>query len=410
VIWNYSSTTELSRNYTANKTPEFGHLTIFRTVKLHFSTAMILKNATPIQASALKDNPRLAMLQLTDNRLVQAFFDWLTGYYLTPPLWKSAPSLELIYGTLQYTGGLAIALTHWQLIPLGCWLSVAGAAQLQEVAHFCAHNAFFPQYLTYNHLLGCLLTLLTGKKPFPLFKEDHLLIHHPPKNLATMNDKGNTPYLVEELGFEFAEELDFYWQNLGKVLISPQFYGKTCLSRLTNLLKAPVYYQLATLVLLLLACMFVWLTHSWVICLLWFLFTQLGTYAAALLQQLPEHNWAYEAEEHEGAKSQVIGKSFALYLGAYPPLSSNWLEWLKWYAALVGAVFIRLTVLPVNLGAHCVHHATPNDRNWANQLVTLRAFQDGSVKGWERYRFSEVWGYLNALNYVFVGFSLRRKS
>ncbi|MCZ8163596.1 MAG: fatty acid desaturase, partial [Microcystis sp. LE19-196.1B] len=125
------------------------------------------------------------MLQLSDNRLVQAFFDWLTGYYLAPPLWKSTPSLELIYGILQYIGGLAIALSHWQLIPLGWVLSVAGAAQLQEIAHFCAHNAFFPQYPTYNHLLGCLLTLITGKKPFPLFKKDHLLIHHPPKNLAT---------------------------------------------------------------------------------------------------------------------------------------------------------------------------------------------------------------------------------
>jgi len=36
----------------------------------------------------------------------------LLGY---PPLWESTPSLELLYGLLQYTGGLAIALTHWQL-------------------------------------------------------------------------------------------------------------------------------------------------------------------------------------------------------------------------------------------------------------------------------------------------------
>jgi hypothetical protein len=371
---------------------------------------MILKNSTPTQASALKDNPRLAMRQLTDNHLVQAFFDWLTGYYLTSPLWKSTPSLELLYGTLQYTGGLAIALTHWQLIPLGCWLSVAGAAQLQEVAHFCAHNAFFPQYPTYNHILGCLLTLLTGKKPFPLFKQDHLLIHHPPKNLASMNDKGNTPYLVEELDFEFGQEEPFYWKNLGKVLLSPQFYGQTFLSRLTNLLKAPISYQIATLIVLLLAFVGAGLTHSWLICLLWAVFTQLGTYAAALLQQLPEHNWAYEAEEDEGAKSQVINKSLAIYLGTYPPRSGNWLEWLRWYTELGAAVFIRLTIFPVSLGAHCLHHATPNDRNWANQLYTLRVFQAGSVKGWERYKFSEVWGYLNALNYVFVGFSLRKKA
>ncbi|MFM7880577.1 MAG: fatty acid desaturase [Microcystis panniformis] len=371
---------------------------------------MILKKPTPTQASALRDNPRLGMLQISDNRLVQAFFDWLTGYYLAPPLWKSTPSLELIYGILQYIGGLAIALSHWQLIPLGWVLSVAGAAQLQEIAHFCAHNAFFPQYPTYNHLLGCLLTLITGKKPFPLFKKDHLLIHHPPKNLATMNDKGNTPYLVEELGFEFGQEEAFYWQNLGKLLLSPKFYGETFLSRLTNLLKAPINYQIATLIVLFLASVCAGLTHSCLICLLWAVFTQLGTYAAALLQQLPEHNWVYEADDNEGAKSQVIGKSFALYLGAYPPRSDHWLEWLKWYIELVGAVFIRLTILPVSLGAHCLHHATPNDHNWANQLYTLRAFQTGSVKGWQRYQFLEVWGYRNSLNYVFVGFSLRGKS
>ncbi|TYT69241.1 fatty acid desaturase, partial [Microcystis aeruginosa KLA2] len=70
---------------------------------------MILKKPTPTQASALRDNPRLGMLQLSDNRLVQAFFDWLTGYYLALPLWKSTPSLELLYGILQYIGGLAIA-------------------------------------------------------------------------------------------------------------------------------------------------------------------------------------------------------------------------------------------------------------------------------------------------------------
>ncbi|MFM6408283.1 MAG: fatty acid desaturase, partial [Microcystis sp.] len=142
---------------------------------------------------------------------------------------------------------------------------------LQEIAHFCAHNAFFPQYPTYNHLLGCLLTLITGKKPFPLFKKDHLLIHHPPKNLATMNDKGNTPYLVEELGFEFGEEEAFYWQNLGKLLLSPKFYGETFLCRLTNLLKAPINYQIATLIVLFLASVCAGLTHSCLSCLLWVL-------------------------------------------------------------------------------------------------------------------------------------------
>lgn len=49
---------------------------------------MILKKPTPTQASALRDNPRLGMLQLSDNRLVQAFFDWLTG------LLPCSPSLE----------------------------------------------------------------------------------------------------------------------------------------------------------------------------------------------------------------------------------------------------------------------------------------------------------------------------
>jgi hypothetical protein len=99
------------------------------------------------------DLPRLAMKKLTThwspclNRLTQSYFDWLTGYYLQPPLWESNPWLELAYGLFQYVGGLAIVTISvmcatWWTMPFGWWLSIAGAAQLQEVVHFCAHEVF----------------------------------------------------------------------------------------------------------------------------------------------------------------------------------------------------------------------------------------------------------------------------
>ena len=374
---------------------------------------MLLKSDPSTQ-----DHPRKAMFELTANaprwihRPVQAFFDWLTGYYLTPPLWKSNPWLELLYGVTQYTGGLGLVslgfLSYkWELIPLGISLSVAGAAQLQEVAHFCAHNAFFAN-ATHNYVLGCAITLLTGKKPFPIFKASHLLIHHPPLILGTMEDEGNTPYLVKDLGFAFGEDLDFYPKHLGQILLSPWFYWDTARSRLINLGKAPQSYKIATMILGFLVALLMHLTQTWLIGLSWWILTQLGSYGAALLQQLPEHDWGYQPYPQEGAKSQVVNKSFVLYLGSAPPKSKFGLSWVKWFASLGIDVVIRLTLLPVTLSAHGVHHALPNDRNWANQLVTLKDFQAGSIKGWDSYQFLEVWGYFKGLNHVFLNLSKRK--
>lgn len=256
-----------------------------------------------------------------------------------------------------------------------------------------------------NDRLGCTITLLTGKKPFSLFKESHLLIHHPPKILATMEDTGNTPYLVDDLGFALGEDPQFYWRHLSKTLLSPKFYWDNSLSRLSNLAKAPLSYQVWTVFFLSLSSLIMSLTHTWHIGLTWWILTQLGTYAAALLQQLPEHLWSYEAQANEGAKSQIVNKSFILYLKLTPPHSYNIFSCLEFTAQIGLDILIRLTLLPVTLPAHGLHHALPNDKNWANQLVHLRDFQQGLINGWTSYHFQEVWGYFNALNYVFFGLS-----
>jgi len=110
-------------------------------------------NKTP-KSLPIAKTPRHAMEELTQtfpqwlHRLIQAFFDWVTGYYLYPPLWQSSPSLELLYGISQYFGGLglvilAFTLSYWLLLPVGYWLSVAGAAAIQEVTHFLCHETFF---------------------------------------------------------------------------------------------------------------------------------------------------------------------------------------------------------------------------------------------------------------------------
>lgn len=137
---------------------QLGITTIQAKVIQFFSNIMILKSApsTPkkVDVQDKLNHPRFALLRLTINSsqwihcLVQAFFDWLTGYYITPPLWHSNSYLELLYGIVQYFGGLGLVILAfvqgwWLLISVGACLSVAGAAQLQEIAHFCVHNAFF---------------------------------------------------------------------------------------------------------------------------------------------------------------------------------------------------------------------------------------------------------------------------
>ena len=101
-------------------------------------------------------NLRLVLYKLTESWpswlhfLTQAFLDWLTGFYLSSPLWRSTPLLELLYGFTQYGGGLGLVIfihslpmIWWWLIPIGIWMSVAGAAQFQELAHHASHNRFF---------------------------------------------------------------------------------------------------------------------------------------------------------------------------------------------------------------------------------------------------------------------------
>ncbi len=135
------------------------------------SKSMKLTKPTPRQNVCKGDDPhlisyeigeaqnlRLALYKLTESwpnwlhLLIQAFLDWLTGFYLSGPLWRSTPLLELVYGLCQFSGGFwliifvyALPITWWWLIPFGILLSVAGAAQLQEVAHFAAHDRFFIQ-------------------------------------------------------------------------------------------------------------------------------------------------------------------------------------------------------------------------------------------------------------------------
>ncbi len=257
-----------------------------------------------------------------------------------------------------------------------------------------------------NYLLGSILTLITGKKPFPLFRTSHLLIHHPPKILGSMSDTGNTPLLLE-LGFSFGEDPDYYWQKLLQVMLTPSFYWTTFVNRVSALAKAPLFYKVAVVAFFASGLILLNLTHTLGISLFWWFSTQVASYPAALMQQLIEHDWAYLPLPKENAKSLVVNKSLVIYLGSHPPESSNICSWLGWFAKMGLNILIRITFLPVSLPAHGLHHALPNNKNWANQVFALRAFQSGQERGWQAYRFKEVWGFRNALRLVFQGFSDR---
>jgi hypothetical protein len=252
-----------------------------------------------------------------------------------------------------------------------------------------------------NDFIGNSITLIIGNTPFPIFKHNHILIHHRPHILATMDDAGNLPYLIE-LGFLKGKTEEYYQNLLRKICTSPKFYWDKFCAQLRHLKQAPLNYKLQTLMLLLVCSVTMTLTQTWIIGLLWAIPTQLGSAAAGLYQHLPEHNWGYEALPGEGAKSQIINKSFIIYLGSSPPKSKSLAEWTRWLSEMfVISPIIRMTFFPVALPGHALHHALPRDRDWPNQLVRLRTFQAGQIPNWQPYRFHEVWGYQQALAYVF---------
>jgi len=254
--------------------------------------------------------------------------------------------------------------------------------------------------MTKKTLIGWILTLITGKKPFPLFMYAHLIIHHPPQNTGTMKDEGNTPYLVN-LGFIPGQNIEYYRKRLLAIMVSPSFYWNTFCDRIIQLTQAPLAYQIAVVGLVIFCGIIMTLTHSWHIGLTWWILTQLGTYPAALLQQLVEHDWWSQPEPNADAKSLIVNKSLVLYLASYPPRDQNILAWLRWFAQMGLNILIRMTFLPVTLTAHALHHALPNNKDWANQVYNLRAFQQGKVKGWKNHQFKEVWGFKQALDYIF---------
>lgn len=386
---------------------------------------------TPCKDNTPKTNHRQQLRNLTAglppylywlHRLLQAYFDWLSGYYLMPPLWRSTPWLELFYGLAQYFGGATIFITalsnsklSWLLpiiLPVGLGLTVAGIAQLQEVVHFCAHNVFAVKIKLINGLVGNALTLLIQTKPFPVFQKNHLNLHHDPRILVTMEDVGNTPFLINELGFKPGQNVNFYWERLKKILGFPSFYLRGFAGRFIELLKAPLYYRLLTLLWFAGVSLAVTLTNSWRVFLLWLILTQFAGYGAALLQQLPEHDWGrYESESSESPKAMIVNKSFVIYLGSAPPEGSLYqqpLAWFWWCGEMAGHTVVRLIFLPLALPGHALHHALPLQKDWPNQLSYLQDFQ-AATPGWPS-KFREIWGFWRAIEFVFASLSAAKET
>lgn len=183
-----------------------------------------------------------------------------------------------------------------------------------------------------------------------------------------------------------------YWRKFRQTLLSPQFHWFFLKARLkANLIDAPLYRQLMSIVFILAVVTAVTVTQSWTTFIVAWLFPLTFLYhISALCQICSEHLW--------GAEGNIESKSHGRFCGETPPFGGNFPNWLGWTLKML------LYHLPVRVGVlsdpeicpHDHHHHYPkDDKNWANAVYNRQEQVDAGAN------YREFWGIHNAMEAVF---------
>ncbi|MCB9831648.1 MAG: fatty acid desaturase [Planctomycetes bacterium] len=324
------------------------------------------------------DDPRETMASLP--RFMQPFLTWLTGM---PRLgeralirwspWSRLASYLLLLG-------LGILLSAWAfvsggaallLLPLG-WLIVSGTQRALYIViiHNAVHDAFSPRPLV-NRLVAEVLSTLLFLNGYDRFKEDHARWHHG-KKLATPEDPDGQ-FLIA-LGFGPGRSRRESWKLLGRALFSPRFHGAYLKQRfLTNLIEAPLYRRLMSILLLVGLAVLVIGSGCWALFFVtWFLPLAFFYQQSSLIQMMSEHHWLLPDDER-GPRGRNL--TFGRHLGDPFPArgSSPWSKLRFFLRLFLVHLPARLWVLVgSDLHVHDFHHRHPRG-DWANATFARAA-------------------------------------
>lgn len=184
-----------------------------------------------------------------------------------------------------------------------------------------------------------------------------------------------------------------YWRQFRRNLVSPKFHWFFLKTRLkANLIDAPFYRRLMSIVFILAVVATVTVTNSWVTFLVAWVFPLTFLYhISALCHLTSEHLWG-------NTTAAIENKSHSRFCGEAFPRDHSLNERLGW--------FLRMAFyhLPVRLGVfaepentlHNIHHNEPRiDRDWANLTYSAQKQVD------EGTEYREYWGLHNAIEAVF---------
>lgn len=262
--------------------------------------------------------------------------------------------------------------------------------------------------LSWNRLLGEIVSTLTLGTPWDMYKRDHD-IHHSAK-LATWDDP-DWQFLFKFGNFRPGQSRAAYWKQLWKTLLSPRYHMPYMTVRLfDNLwnLETPMYRRLAGQAYYL---AFAWAVAYSAVPFLWFLVVwgiavvPLAN-SNALLQLLSEHLWQ-RLMDSKDKKTILARKMRGRFVSPPLPEASflplRWVQWGWWWMRVLlwHLPVERLFVWPADLGSHDWHHRHVGNEDWPNSAYARRADIEAGTPNWAEPYQEDVWGLREALNQVF---------
>lgn len=385
-----------------------------------------MSNALHSLGFSKDSNPREAIQQtiFPDSRIFQALITEMLGkpYQGQKPLYEKTASALILQKAVLLWIGLSISTFGVGLIPIG-WIITLHVLRWLRLScqHAAAHRLLFHRQQRLNFLTGEIISILTLSGDFRTYGVPHTHLHHrlksPLDHPALMKPGDETfVYLVEEADFQLGSSVDDLWMHLWTTLFSPLFHTKRFMTRLQSTFCSP------------------YMDHNfWAICFwlaigilvsvngvgLPFLVSigvpiSIGFEASSLLRQCVEHRFPVPPTE-ERSNEVLSQMTSAIFLAEFPPqffAATSWTErgltWGRWWVRLFGYHFMcRFLVLTGDSPCHDWHHRHPGG-NWLNAVFERQSDLEAGSPGWGRY--SENWGFLEAIDVTFHSMSLQPKT
>lgn len=283
-------------------------------------------------------------------------------------------------------------------------IAVAGQAMniKTNIIHQTVHGRSLKSKKLAN-LLAEALGITVLAPPHQVYAAAHLGTHHRPDKVASLEDAD--VQFVRDLGFYPGMKVDTAWARFRTVLFSPRMHLKLLAQRLAdNLLRGPRLRRLAALV---------WwagiptlaASHDLLGALLlaYVLPVTVFYQMAMITQALTEHRH-FTHPVGDRSRNWHAAVSHARFLGAALPAAGLPLRrrlpaYGAWLMRMLGALILRVTVLPGELIVHSGHHWAPARADWTRAPYAYRDLKAGMPK--EDIR--EFWGLRDVLDDVFRG-------